>query len=292
MADMPNDFWSGWIVILTVVSFVGLGWLVLSVYFLGDDGSHADPEPVWDQDLREGSTPAPIWWFWLIFAAMIFSVIYLMLYPGLGSFSGALEWSQGHQVQMNYDRFADEFGEIRDDIGAQTLPQLQADDQMMQVAQGVFNRNCAVCHGPEAEGQANLFPNLRSGHWQWGGDPAQIEATIRDGRQAFMMPWADVIGENVDTVAEYVLALGTDAAEGHAGQETFNSFCSACHGADGSGNPMLGAPSLADDNWLYGGDMASVVTSIAEGRNGIMPAFGERLDDLQVKLLVAWLLRE
>src|SRR5690606_10038058 len=130
-----------------------------------------------------------------------------------------------------------------------------------------------------------------SGAWQWGGEPEQIEATIRGGRQAFMMAWADVLGEQVNDVADYVLALGTEESAGHAGEEVFINNCSACHGADGSGNPMLGAPNLADNNWIYGGGRDAVVTSIAQGRSGVMPAFGERLDDLQVKLLVAWLLR-
>lgn len=292
MADLPNDFWSGWIIILTVVSFVALGWLVLSVYFMGDDEGHQNPEPVWDRNLREGATPAPIWWFWLILSAMMFSVIYLMLYPGLGSFKGALEWSQGHQIEMHYSAFSDEFAEVRQAVAERTLPELQADEEMMRVATGIFNRNCAVCHGADAQGQANLFPNLRSGAWQWGGTPEQIEATIRDGRQAFMMPWADVIGPQINDVAGYVLSLGTAQADSHTGQEAFNTYCSACHAADGGGNPMLGAPNLADDNWVYGGDLASVAASISGGRNGIMPAFGERFDDMQVKLLVAWLLRE
>jgi mono/diheme cytochrome c family protein len=32
-----------------------------------------------------------------------------------------------------------------------------------------------------------------------------------------------------------------------------------------------------------------VVESIANGRNGVMPAFGERLDATQIRLLAAWL---
>src|SRR5690606_11405519 len=107
----------------------------------------------------------PIWWFGLILTAMTFSVIYLMLYPGLGSFKGALAWSQGHQVEMNYEHFSDEFAAVREAAMGLSLEELQADEGLMQVAQGVFNRNCTVCHGSDAQGQANLFPNLRSGAW-------------------------------------------------------------------------------------------------------------------------------
>ncbi len=80
MADMPNDFWSGWITIITVVSLVALAWLVYSIYFSYDGRDLEEKKaPVWDDDLREGHNAPPMWWFWFLFAGMIFSVIYLML---------------------------------------------------------------------------------------------------------------------------------------------------------------------------------------------------------------------
>jgi cytochrome c oxidase cbb3-type subunit 3 len=95
MADMPSDFWAGWIAVITIVSLLGLAWLVFSIYFAPETEPEDAEGPVWDSNLREGSNPAPMWWFWLILAMMVFSVIYLMLYPGLGSYQGALKWSQG-----------------------------------------------------------------------------------------------------------------------------------------------------------------------------------------------------
>jgi cytochrome c oxidase cbb3-type subunit 3 len=59
----------------------------------------------------------------------------------------------------------------------------------------------------------------------------------------------------------------------------------------GTGNNALGAPSLVDDIWLYGDSDAVIQHSIAIGRTGEMPAFGERLDDTQIRLLVALLTR-
>ena len=85
--------------------------------------------------------------------------------------------------------------------------------------------------------------------------------------------------------------LGTDAGAGHAGQARYNQLCIACHGPGGEGNPALGAPSLVDDVWLYGNSPEALVHSVAIGRAGVMPAFGERLDDTQIRLLVALLAR-
>jgi cytochrome c oxidase cbb3-type subunit 3 len=221
---------------------------------------------------------------------MVFSVIYLMLYPGLGAFSGALKWSQGGHVEASLDQYAAEFGSVRRLIAEGNLATLQNDADMMRSAQRVFDRNCAVCHGYEAQGQASHFPDLTDAEWQWGGSAAQIEQSIRGGRNAVMVGWAAVLGEDgVNNVADYVRVLGSGAAAGHAGQQQYNQFCIACHGADGAGNPVLGAPSLVDDIWLYGDSDDSLRESIAMGRAGEMPAFGERLDDTQIKLLVALL---
>ena len=94
---MPADFWAGWVLTLTVLSVAGFAWFVFSLYF-GGDGNRGDAEdesPRWDGNLREGFHPAPMWWFWLTLASLVFSVVYLMLYPGLGSYAGALRWSEG-----------------------------------------------------------------------------------------------------------------------------------------------------------------------------------------------------
>ena len=90
MTELPTAFWTGWIAVLTLVSLAFLGWFVFSIYFSKSDVEHKDL--VWDSNLREGSSPAPMWWFWLILASLVFSVIYLMLYPCLGSHQGLLNW--------------------------------------------------------------------------------------------------------------------------------------------------------------------------------------------------------
>lgn len=294
MADMPSDFWSGWIIVLTVTSFIGLAWLIFSIYSSASDvHEEAGEGPVWDGNLREGSNPAPLWWFWLILALMVFSVVYLMLYPGLGSFKGALKWSQGGRLNDAMVIYEQEFGGIRSLIAEAQYDTLQADDALMRSAQRVFDRNCAVCHGYDAAGQAAMFPDLTDAEWQWGGTAAQIESTIRGGRIAAMVSWSQILGgdEGVSRVANYVRVLGSDDADGHPGQAQYNTFCIACHGANGSGNAALGAPSLVDDVWLYGNNDEAVLESIANGRSGEMPAFGERLDDTQIRLLVAMLTR-
>ncbi len=292
MADMPNDFWSGWIILITVISFISLVWLVISVYTAAPPTPEEVEHTIWDGNLEEGLNPAPLWWFWLIFAMMVFSVFYLMFYPGLGSFKGAFQWSQGGELSERYSAFNENFTELRAEIAAMELAELQADEALMGSASDLYKQNCAACHGYEAQGQANLFPDLTDGIWQWGGSPENIEQTLLNGRTAVMASWDALLGQQgVTDVANYVLVVGTPEAEGHPGQARFNQICAACHGTDGTGNPLLGAPSLVDDVWLYGGDVDTIRTTLREGRNGRMPAFGDKLDDAQIRLLVAWLTR-
>jgi len=291
-ADLPTGFWSGWIAVVTIVSAIGLVWVVFSVYFSRDPEHDEAEGPVWDSNLREGSHPAPMWWFWLILGLLVFSVIYLMLYPGLGSYQGALKWSQGGRLQESLAQYDSQFGGIRALVAGAELETLRSDPAVMASAQRVFDRNCAVCHGYDAAGQASYFPDLTDSEWQWGGSPEQIEQSIRGGRNAVMVGWEQVLGaDGVDQVAEYMTVVGTDAAEGHAGQARYNQVCIACHGQDGAGNAALGAPSLVDDVWLYGASNEALVHSIAIGRAGVMPEFGERLDDTQIRMLVALLTR-
>jgi cytochrome c oxidase cbb3-type subunit 3 len=293
MADMPTDFWAGWIATLTIVSLAGLAWLVFSIYFSPADVEHEGDGPVWDETLREGSNPPPMWWFWLILSMMVVSVLYLMLYPGLGSYAGALKWSQSMRLQESQAAYKTEFGGTRQLIAEAQITTLIADDSLMASAQRVFNQNCAVCHGYDAAGQAAHFPNLTDAEWQWGGSPEQIEQSIRHGRTAAMISWSAFLGDDgVVQMADFVRKMGTAAAAGHPSKAQYDQLCIGCHGADGGGNPLVGAPNLVDDIWLYGSDVVNVQKSIAEGRQGEMPAFGKRLDDTQIRLLIALIVRK
>lgn len=293
---MPADFWGGWVLLLTAASVLGLAWFVWSIYFgngAAAAGECEDASPVWDGSLREGSQPAPMWWFWLLFASLVFTVIYLILYPGLGSFAGTLKWSQGGRLAASEAAWEARFGADRRAVAAAPLAALQADAGRMATAAGIYARQCAACHGPDAEGQARLFPNLRDTQWQWGGTAADIERTIRGGRQAVMVGWGAVLGaDGVAAVADYVLRLPDGVPEEHAGKGRYQQFCVACHGLSGEGQTLLGAPALTDAAYLYGGDRAAVEASIRDGRSGEMPAFEGRLDAAQIRLLVAWLLLE
>lgn len=294
VADLPTGFWSGWVIVLTCVSLATLVWIVLSVYFAPPDSKSThgeiDHDPVWDTDLREGTSAPPLWWFWMLLGALVFSLGYLMLYPGLGSFEGLLNWSQGKRLVSSYENYEESFDARRAEIAATSLSELQGNTALMETADRIFRRECSACHGADGRGQAALFPNLLDVDWQWGGSPEQIEQTLRGGRNANMPAWEASIGEEkTRDVANYLLNFSD---RGHAGRTVYEQNCAACHGVDGTGNVFLGAPNLADNTWLYGGDIDSILATLRQGRAGKMPAFDEqRLDAAQLKLIIAKLAR-
>src|SRR5207245_2526790 len=52
----------------------------------------------WDGDLRELNNPLPRWWLWLFVGTVVFGLIYLAIYPGLGNFAGTSGWSSQRQL--------------------------------------------------------------------------------------------------------------------------------------------------------------------------------------------------
>ncbi len=162
----------------------------------------------------------------------------------------------------------------------------------MKTGERLFVSYCSQCHGSDARG-ATGFPNLRDGAWQWGGTPQAIKETILNGRTGTMPPWQEALGEQaMGQLATYVLSLSDrdpgDSAAGQAGRKLFQTHCFACHGADGTGNPALGAPDLTDDTWLYGASPGAVRRSIAAGRNGRMPPHKEFLGEAKTHTVAAY----
>ena len=163
------------------------------------------------------------------------------------------------------------------------------DPKALRMGERLFASYCAVCHGADAGGVPG-FPNLRDAVWQWGGSPEAIRTSILAGRDAAMPPWREPLGGDagVDAVTAYVLSLSgrsVDATKAAAGREKYDSLCVACHAPDGTGNPALGGSDLTDDVWLYGGSEAAVRESIADGRQGRMPAHGDFLGEARVHVL-------
>ena len=287
--------WSLFIILVTLTYILGCVWLLRwtsKPKAAGEKiGGGADTGHVWDKDLREYNNPLPSWWLTLFYITIVFAIGYLVLYPGLGSFAGLKGWTSSGQYQSERAAAEAKANAYLAQFASMTVPQLAADPKAMATARNLFQVNCAMCHGSDGGG-AKGFPNLTDKNWQWGGDPDTVVQTITAGRIAAMPAWGPVLGQQgVDQAEAYVEQLAGqphDATLAAAGRTVFETNCAACHGVDGKGNPLVGAPNLTDDVWLYGGDPATLKLTIMAGRNGQMPAFGERLGPERVRLLAAY----
>lgn len=293
-----STFWHWYIIIITVGTLAATIWFLLWTSRLRitstkeDDGSETTGH-VWDEDLRELNNPLPRWWLGLFWITIVFSIVYLVLYPGLGRFGGVLGWSQSGQYQQEMARaraaFQEQFGHF-DDL---SLAELANDSQAVEMGRNLFAHNCSTCHGSDARG-ARGYPNLVDDHWIWGNSPAQIEHSVVQGRQAAMPGWGDALGEEgVTRTAVYVQKLAgnpVDEAMAAAGQRNYMQFCVACHGPEGKGNPQLGAPDLTAGVYTYGGDLDSIRATIREGRQGVMPAQRPLIGETRARIVAAYLL--
>lgn len=293
MSDFFNEYWSLFIAGVTAASLVWIAWFVKGQTTQKlKPGEKAEViQKAWDGNLQELNNPLPRWWLSLFYITIVFAIVYLVLYPGMGSYKGLLGWSSRGQLQEEQAHATQKYGPIFDKFLKQDLKAVAANPEARETGKHLFLTYCSQCHGSDAGG-AKGFPNLTDNDWLYGGDPETIKTTISGGRGGVMPAWGPVIGEQgVKEVANYVLSLSGrkhDAKLAHEGKEKFATFCVACHMPDGKGMQALGAPNLTDNVWLYGGSEDTIIETISKGRNGHMPAQLEKLGEAKVHLLAAY----
>ena len=296
-----STFWSWYVTALTIGTLLALLWLVFATRKGEKKGTTDQTMGHAFDGIEEYDNPLPKWWFMLFIGTIIFAVAYLALYQGLGNWKGVLPgyeggWTQVKQWQKEVDKADAQYGPIYAKYAAMPIADVAKDEQALKMGGRLFSTYCSICHGSDAKGAVG-FPNLTDTNWRWGGEPDTIKTTILHGRMAIMPAWGSIIGDDgVKNVSAYVRSslAGLPLPEGNnadlqAGQTIFNSNCMACHGPQGKGMPMMGAPDLTHPaGWIYGSSMAQLQQTIRYGRNGQMPAQDAYLGNDKVHLLAAY----
>lgn len=285
--------WSVFVIGLVLANVAGCAWLLLGNRHVEVDPTEKGESTGHDFDgIEELNNPLPAWWTWLFVGTLVFAAVYLVLYPGLGSFDGVLGWTSAGQHAEEERRAEERFGPLFESFLAREIPELAGDERAVSMGRRIFANRCATCHGADARGGAG-YPNLTDDDWLHGGTPEAIESTIRNGRNGMMPPLAAAIGgsEGAERMAEYVVSLSGrehDAVAAAAAKPLFDAICTACHGADARGMQPLGAPNLTDDVWLHGGRRRDIVRVLEEGVVNQMPAHGDILDPAHVRLVATY----
>ena len=292
MSDFTSGFWS---IYISAITLIGIAACMLLLWRTGKGRVHGSGNEstghVWDVDLREMNNPLPRWWVWMFVISVVFSLAYLVLYPGLGSFAGQLAWSSSGQYEDEVAKAQAAEAPLYAKFSAMTPEQLSRDPQAKQIGERLFMNNCAQCHGSDARGSKG-FPNLTDGDWLYGGTTDKIKETITLGRIGQMPPMAAAVGtaDDVKNVANYVLSLSGsphDSLRAALGKPKF-STCATCHGAHGAGTQALGAPNLSDNVWLHGYGENAILAMVNQGKVNQMPAQTGKLTEAQIHVLTGY----
>ncbi len=302
MSQFTSSFWDFYIGLITLVSVIACAVFLKmqSVRRFAPGEAVKTTGHTWDEDLGEYHHPLPRWWIWLFYLTIWFSLGYLVLYPGLGSWGGTLGWTQVKQLDEENAEADKLFGPIYTRYAKLDLKEVAANAEARAIGQKLFLNNCSQCHGSDGGGGKG-FPNLTDNDWLYGGEPEMIKTSIMNGRNGVMPPLGAAVGsaEDVKDVANHVLSLSGrahDQARAGRGKAKFDVICAACHGPEGKGNQAVGAPNLTDQIWLYGNSEQAIVETITKGRGtnqtaegvSVMPAHKEKLGEAKVHLLAAY----
>ena len=263
----------------------------------------------WD-GIEELNTPLPRWWLWTFYATCVWGLIYTILFPAwplvTGATAGILGYSTRADVAAEIEAVSLSNAELTESLVAVDLGVLEENEALhgfaVRAGAAVFRANCSQCHGSGAAGVvAAGYPNLLDDDWLWGGTVEDIAFTVRhgirneddpDARWSEMPAFDGVLSEEeVASVAAHVRGLAGldhDAALASSGADIFAQNCTACHGEDGRGDRELGAPNLADAIWLRGGRQEDIERQIRAPRHGVMPPWGDRLGEAQIRAVAAY----
>ncbi|WP_206934336.1 cytochrome-c oxidase, cbb3-type subunit III [Roseococcus thiosulfatophilus] len=262
----------------------------------------------WD-GLKELNTPLPKWWLYTFYATILFAAVWVVLYPAIPvqGWTGLTGWTARGALPAQMDAERARQAPMLARLREVTAEQIAADPELRGFALAGgrvgFANNCAGCHGAGGQGATGGFPSLADDDWLWGGSFEAIHTTISHGVRAgesdeergIAMPAFLATGmltqAQINDTADFVLSLSGRSADPAAvtrGRELYAENCASCHGDGGEGNRDMGAPRLNDQIWLYGGDRASVVRSIAYSRAGVMPAWRGRLDPAMINMITVY----
>lgn len=262
----------------------------------------------WD-GIKELNNPLPRWWRFIFWATVLFAIVYWILMPAWpalpgmqGNTTGVLGQSDRSKVAADTASMKAERAVLGAKLASGDAASILKDHELSQLAlslgESAFGDNCATCHGAGGRG-AKGYPRLADDVWLWGGSLGDIEQTVRYGirsapeetRTSEMPAFgrdALLPNDQINDLVEYVVLLSgkrADAAAVERARPVFEQNCASCHGIDARGDRTKGAPNLTDADWLYGSDRATLLRTIVGPRNGVMPAWGGRLDPATVRAL-------
>ena len=257
---------------------------------------------IWDENLRELDNPPPRWWMIAFWASMLWVVGYAILYPMLPGISGytkgIMGWTQIGEFKKGLSEVEQVRGKYEAQLKGMSAKEILADEGLSNYtvasAKVLFGENCAACHGGGGQGGPG-YPVIADDDWIYGGAVETIQQTIANGRMGVMPAHAKQLSDaEVDELANAIMQGKPSSTP-----LFMSKACFACHGPDGKGMQALGSANLTDAIWRFAeaDQLASVKRTIRHGvndtsdplsRDAVMPKFGDRLSETEIKKLAVY----
>lgn len=287
-----NDFWSNWVIILSIVFLITMFSIVISFWRRNNESDSQRVVGNFDGiEERDGAVPKLLWFAYACVG--VYTIVFFLLYPGLGNWQGLMQWHSSDEARYSHETSLEEqFERIPPNSSLKNLAQ---NPPIVDSGKRLFQIHCAACHRSKAQGQRH-FPSLIDDEWVYGNTDEDILMSIASGRQGIMPGWDKILDDTeIKQLSYYIASLEpgreVDVAPAQIdfGQQSYMKNCANCHGDHAEGLPLIGAPKLNDNIWLHGGSLDEIQLTINAGINNIMPAFEGQLSLIEMKSIAAYI---
>ncbi|MEN2750504.1 cytochrome-c oxidase, cbb3-type subunit III [Psychrobacter sp. FBL11] len=246
-------FWSSWITILSFACWLGILAVLLMVLKykpeVEEDGTTGHEY----DGIREYDKPLPKWWLVIFFGSIVWAVAYWIFFPAM--------------FPKHWDGIATV------EVDGETVPWTSHNELNSELESNnkVFTDNFekSILVKADATDAAQTLSEL-----------SELQNTLKRSDN----PPADLqskIDEKITDLAPAIEKLAQNPNALKVGSRLFLQNCAVCHGSNAKG--ATGYPNLTDNDWLYGGEAANLLTTLHKGRVGGMPAWRDQIGEEGVR---------
>lgn len=142
--------------------------------------------------IQEFDNPTPGWWHIILAGSVLFSVFYVMFWH-VSPLAPTIQQQWQRYQTAEFKKLFGSLGELKPD--EPTLLRMMGDGKMMEVAQGIFETNCASCHARDGGGINGV--NLTDDHYKNVKQLADVFRVITEGANNGAMPtWRGRLSDN------------------------------------------------------------------------------------------------
>jgi cytochrome c oxidase cbb3-type subunit 3 len=131
--------------------------------------------------IQEFDQKLPNWWLFTLYIAIVFFVVYWLVYYGFRVAPGDAERLDPVVEKIRTERMEAMLAMLNDD----TLGKLASDPSVLAEGERIYQQTCLACHGPnrggKSEGPIYIGASLADTEWRYGGKPTEIYKMVFDG---------------------------------------------------------------------------------------------------------------